>query len=61
MVISTHLKLCLVTAVHNFKWVKKTHICLIWEQLFANHDVWTVFSFSRPVIQAVNKIYLKRL
>ena len=25
--IFTHLKLCLATAIHNFKWVKITHIC----------------------------------
>ena len=28
--IFTHLKLGLATATHNFKWVKITHICLIW-------------------------------
>ena len=28
-----------VTATHNFKWVKITHICLIWDQSFANLDV----------------------
>ena len=27
----THLKLCLATAIHNFKWVKWGHICLIWD------------------------------
>ena len=26
----------LATAIHNFKWVKGTHICLIWEETFAN-------------------------
>ena len=38
-VISTHLKLCLATATHNFKWVKITYICLICNDAFANHDV----------------------
>ena len=28
----THLKLCLATATHNFKWLKITQICLIWDQ-----------------------------
>ena len=32
-------KLCLATATHNFKWVKITHICLIWKQTFALFDV----------------------
>ena len=36
--ILTHLKLCLATATHNFKWVEITHICLIWDHTFANFD-----------------------
>ena len=35
---STHLKLCLATATHNFKWVKITHIFVVWEQKFENID-----------------------
>ena len=35
----THLKLCLATATDNFKWVKMTHICLIWDQTFANLEI----------------------
>ena len=35
----THLKLCLATATHNIRWVKITHIVLIWDQTFANVDV----------------------
>ena len=35
----THLKLCFATATHNFKWVKISHICLIWDQKFLNLDV----------------------
>ena len=31
--------LCLATATHNIKWAKITHICLIWDQTFANLDV----------------------
>ena len=31
-VIFTHLKLCLATAIHDSKWVKIAHICLIWDQ-----------------------------
>ena len=30
----THVKLCLATAIHNFKWVEITHICLITDQTF---------------------------
>ena len=37
--IFTHLKLCLATAIHNFKWVKISHICLILDQIFGNPDV----------------------
>ena len=37
--IFTLLQLCLATTTHNFKWVKITHICLIWDQRFANIDV----------------------
>ena len=37
--IFTHLKLCVATATHNFKWVKIIHICLIWDLTFANIDV----------------------
>ena len=36
---STNLKLCIATATHNFKWVKITDMCLIWDQPFANIDV----------------------
>ena len=36
--IFTHLILSLATATH-FKWVKITHVCLIWDQIFANVDV----------------------
>ena len=32
--IFVHLKLCLATATHNFKWLKITHICLIWHKIF---------------------------
>ena len=28
--IYTHLKLCVATATHNFKWVEMTTICIIW-------------------------------
>ena len=34
--IFTHYKLCIATATHNFKWVKITHICVIWNLSFAN-------------------------
>ena len=47
--IFTHLKLCLATATHNFKWVKKIHICLIWDQTFENPDVKTLISFPIAV------------
>ena len=31
--------LCLATAIHNIKWVKITHIGLIWDISFASPDV----------------------
>ena len=34
--ISTHLKLCLADAIHNFKWVKTIHIWQNEGQLFSN-------------------------
>ena len=37
--IFTHLKFCLATATHNFKWVKITNICIIWDQTFKHFDV----------------------
>ena len=37
--IVTHLKLCSATASHNFQWVKITHICLIWNQIFVKRYV----------------------
>ena len=33
------LKFSLAAKTHNFKWVKITLICLIWDQTFANLDV----------------------
>ena len=39
ILIFTHLKLCLATATHNFKWMKVTQSGLIWDQTFANLDV----------------------
>ena len=50
-----HLKLCLATASHNFKWVKITHICLIWDETFANLDVYTLISVPITVIWSANK------
>ena len=32
------------------KWLKTTHICLIWNQTFANPDVQTHISFPTAVI-----------
>ena len=46
----SHLKLCLATAIHSFKWLKITDICLIWHQTFANLDVKTLISFSINLI-----------
>ena len=34
-----HLKVCLATATHTFKWVKITEICLILDQTFENLHV----------------------
>ena len=44
--ILTHLKLCLATATHNFKWVKIIHIYLLWNETFANFDVLTHILFT---------------
>ena len=44
-----------VASTHNFKWVKITHICLIWDKTFANVDVQTHISFRILVIQSANK------
>ena len=38
ILIFIHLKLCLATATHNFKWLKITHIYLIRAQLYKNVD-----------------------
>ena len=35
----THLKLCLATATHNFKWLIINHIYLNWNETIANFDV----------------------
>ena len=48
--IFTHLKLCVATATHNFKWAKITHICLFWDQQFANLDVEALISFPITAI-----------
>ena len=47
----THLKLYLATASHNLKWVKITHICLIWDPTF-----WKSSSLNTNFIP--NKSYL---
>ena len=41
--------MCLATAIHNFKWPKITHICLVWAQIFANLDVGKHMSFPITV------------
>ena len=55
ILIFTHLKLCLAIATHNFKWVEIAHIGLIWDQTFANLDVWTLISLTITVIWSTNK------
>ena len=50
--ISTHLKLCLTTATHNFKWVKITHIIIIWHQPFSNLAVY-VLILNAPNIDLI--------
>ena len=55
ILIFMHLKLCLATATHNFKWLKITHISLIIAQIFANVDVLTHISFAKTVIWSTNK------
>ena len=43
------------TAIHNLKWLKITHICLIWNHTFANIDVKKVISFQITVVYSANK------
>ena len=49
----TDLKLGLATMTQNFKWVKITHICLIWDQTFANIDVDTLISLPITMITVI--------
>ena len=44
------MNLCLATSTHNFKWVKITQICLIWDQIFASLGVYAIISFPVTVI-----------
>ena len=48
--IFTHLKLCLATATHNFKWVKISHR-LMWDQTFAVKHI----SLAITVVSTANK------
>ena len=52
----THLKLCLATTIHNFKLVKITHVCLIWDNKFENLDV---FKFRSKQMRF--KLVIKRI
>ena len=52
-----HLKLCLATATHNFKWMKTTHICVIWDQTFTNFDVKIFISFQW-FVRLLRRIYI---
>ena len=54
--IFTHLKLCLASATHNFKWVKITHVCLIWDITKWNPHVKTLFYFVKPSDWSANKV-----
>ena len=49
------MKLCLAIATHNFKWVKITRICLIWDQAFANYGAYTLVSLPISVILSIIK------
>ena len=42
--------LCPATAIHNLKWLKIAHICLISAQIFENRDVQAHISFPITVI-----------
>ena len=39
ILIFSHMKLCLATAIHNFMWEKITHICSIWDRNVTNPNV----------------------
>ena len=51
--------MCLVTATHNFKWVKVTPIWLIWDQ--QNTNVEAHISFPITVIYSANKTRIKTI
>ena len=70
----THLKLCLATATHNFKWMKMTPICLIWYQAFAKIEpqfceqcfnsawlicIWTIFTCKKLWITVASCSFLR--
>ena len=46
----SHVKLCLATAIYNFKWAKITDICVIWDQTFTNSDVKTLISLPMIIV-----------
>ena len=55
MEISTHLKLRVANATHNFKWVKIIWICQIPSPVFFN-IVWeTMFTFPGCILSADNE------
>ena len=45
-------------ATQNFKWVKITHICLIWDLRFANIDVKRLILLPITVIWSANKMII---
>ena len=46
----THLKLCLATAIQNFKWVKITYFCSIWIKTYANLQILKLISLVIVVV-----------
>ena len=52
----THLKLCLATAIHNFKWVKVNHICL-----YLKPTTWKSWCFNTHFVPNNSYIKFKQL
>ena len=58
-IIFTHFKLCLATASHNLKWLKITHICLIWESKLLIFYAYSHILFPITVIWSAKKAIKK--
>ena len=53
--------MCVAVATHNIKWRKINHVSLIWDQTFADLDVYRHISSRITDIQPAKKTDLKGL